>query len=99
MPVATPWHCRTPYKQKQLTLLGAGALDFAHFSLYDTLYMAGALGAVAATGQLYHSLYASDPGWVLAGGRAEAPSRPMCQYCGVRPPLRSRHCFLTGKRT
>lgn len=51
--------------------MDAGALDFVHFSLYDTLYAAGAIGAVAVTGILYHSLYASDPGWVLPGGKAE----------------------------
>lgn len=74
-----------------------GALDWQHFSWYDTLYMLGAVGTVLTAGAMYASLYASDPGWVQPGTRMEAPNRPMCQYCMVRPPLRSRHCFLSGQ--
>lgn len=85
------------YWDTQFTISLKGALDWQHFSWYDTLYMAGAVGSIAVTGLLYRSLYASDPGWVRPGSHFEAPDRPACQYCGVRPPLRSRHCFITGQ--
>lgn len=42
-------------------------------------------------------LASSCPGWVVAGADLEDPDRPHCQNCGVRPPLRSRHCFVSGK--
>jgi len=62
----------------------------------------GTLAALCiATGVLYSRVYASDPGWVTddvapheSGSQKTAPP---CQYCGVRPPLRSRHCLNTGQ--
>jgi hypothetical protein len=77
-----------------------GALDWRHLSgydsVYDTSYMLGAVGIISVAGVMYRDLYASDPGWVQPGSKVDVPTRPLCQYCMVRPPMRSRHCFLSG---
>lgn len=59
--------------------------------------MLGAIGIISVAGVMYRDLYASDPGWVQPGSKMDVPMRPLCQYCMVRPPMRSRHCFLSGK--
>ena len=78
-----------------------GALDWRHFSGYDSIYdisyMLGAIGIIGVAGVMYRNLYASDPGWVQPGSKMDVPTRPLCQYCMVRPPMRSRHCFLSGE--
>jgi hypothetical protein len=78
-----------------------GALDWRHFSGYDSVYdisyMVGAVGIISVAGVMYRDLYASDPGWVQPGSKMDVPTRPLCQYCMVRPPMRSRHCFLSGE--
>lgn len=74
-----------------------GALDFHHPPWHDTLYIVSAFGACFLAAALHTNLYCSDPGWVVAGVDLEDPSRPHCQHCGVQPPLRSRHCFISGQ--
>lgn len=61
--------------------------------------MLGAIGIISVAGIMYRDLYASDPGWVQPGSKMDIPTRPLCQYCMVRPPMRSRHCFLSGEGT
>jgi hypothetical protein len=78
-----------------------GALDWRQFSGYDSIYdisyTLGAISIVGVAGVMYRNLYASDPGWVQPGSKMDVPTRPLCQYCMVRPPMRSRHCFLSGE--
>eukprot|EP00873_Tetraselmis_striata_P008684 jgi/Tetstr1/428948/TSEL_018923.t1 len=72
-------------------------------SAASVAYMLTLAAALAATVGLYSCVYASDPGWVtsdVAASESGSPggeALPPCQYCGVRPPLRSRHCLSTGQ--
>ena len=59
-----------------------------------TLVLAAAL---AAQCYLFSRLYRSDPGWVKVGTLPEGPAGQRCEYCGCKPPQRSRHDFHTGR--
>jgi len=89
--------CDLLYWDTYLQVTFKGALDWRHFSLHDTLYTAAAFGVCILSAYLHSNLYGSDPGWVTPGGPLEDPERSPCQYCGVRAPLRSRHCFVSGQ--
>lgn len=74
-----------------------GAFDFKRLSWHDTVYTVSAFGVCFLAATLHGNLFRSDPGWVLAGSDLEEADGPQCQYCGVRAPLRSRHCFISGR--
>ncbi|KAG2448344.1 hypothetical protein HYH02_006926 [Chlamydomonas schloesseri] len=60
--------------------------------------VAAFFGLLAAALALFHSLYASDPGWITAASPAPAtePGASACQQCGEVPSTRSHHDKHTG---
>lgn len=85
------------YWDTYLQAMLKGALNVRLFSWHDTLYVVSAFGACFLSMALHSNLYGSDPGWVESGASLEDSRRPVCDQCGVRPPLRSRHCFTSGR--